>query len=64
MVKVNGELLDIDGKTLSEYLCGSEYNLSRIAVELNGHIVPKTMFDTTVLNGGDVLEIVSFVGGG
>ena len=36
----------------------------RIAVEINGHIVPKSKYDTTVLNDGDTVEIVGFVGGG
>ena len=36
----------------------------RIAVERNGEIVPRRTYGETVLQDGDVLEIVSFVGGG
>lgn len=64
MVKVNGENLDLDGQTLTEYLSGTDYNLSRIAVERNGEIVPKSEYGKTVLHSGDVIEVVSFVGGG
>lgn len=39
MVKVNGELLDLAGKTISEYLTTTEYDPKRIAVERNGEIV-------------------------
>jgi sulfur carrier protein len=36
----------------------------RVAVELNREIVPRAQWDETVLNAGDRLEIVHFVGGG
>ena len=64
MVKVNGTELDIAGKTLSEYLSTTNYDLKRIAVELGGGIVFKSQYDATVLEDGDSVEIVSFVGGG
>jgi len=34
------------------------------AVEINGHIITPELFEKTVLNEWDVVEIVSFVGGG
>ena len=36
----------------------------RIAIELNGEIVPRSLFESTQLNNGDQLEIVGAVGGG
>ncbi|MBR6407177.1 MAG: sulfur carrier protein ThiS [Clostridia bacterium] len=64
MVKINGTELDIAGQTLSEYLSSTDYNIKRIAVERNGDIVPKAMYGETVLQDGDSLEVVGFVGGG
>ena len=64
MVKVNGTDLDIAGKSVSEYLAASSYDPKRIAVERNGDIVPKSQYDAAILENGDSLEIVSFVGGG
>ena len=64
MVKVNGTELDIAGKTLTEYLATTNYDIKRIAVERNGDIVPKAQYGETVLQNGDSLEVVSFVGGG
>lgn len=64
MVKVNGEALDIAGKTLMEYLAMTNYDPKRIAVERNGEIVPKAKYAETVLTDGDSVEVVSFVGGG
>lgn len=64
MVKVNGKDRNIAGMTLMEYLVSASYDPKRIAVEQNGDIVFKSQYDTTVLCDGDVIEIVSFVGGG
>lgn len=64
MVKINGLPCDVAGKTLTEYLATTNYNPARIAVEKNGDIVPKAQYETTVLEDGDTVEVVSFVGGG
>ena len=63
MVKINGEALAVAGKTLAEYLAGTDYNPKRIAVERNGEIVPKAAYGETILQDGDVIEVVNFVGG-
>ena len=64
MVKVNGKEVDVAGKTIAEYLATTNYDIKRIATELNGDIVPKAAYADTVLADGDSIEIVSFVGGG
>ena len=64
MVKVNGVAMDIVGKSVAEYLSTTNYDPKRIAVERNGNIVFKSHYGETVLEEGDRLEIVSFVGGG
>ena len=64
MVKINGEKLDVAGKTIAEYLATTKYDPKRIAVERNGDIVPKAQYPDTVLEDGDSVEVVSFVGGG
>ncbi len=64
MVKVNGEELDIVGMTIAEFVKQSEFNTTRIAVERNEEFVPRAKYAETVLEDGDSLEVVSFVGGG
>ena len=64
MVKINGEMLDKDGKSVSEVLSEMNINAKQVAVELNEEIVPKIRYDETVLKNGDVVEVVRFVGGG
>ena len=64
MVKINGDELNMAGKTIAEYLATTNFDPKRIAVERNGDIVPKAKYGETILQDGDSLEIVSFVGGG
>ena len=64
MVKVNGVELDIAGTTVEEYLAETEHDPKRIAVERNGDIVFRSQYGQTLLEDGDSLEVVSFVGGG
>ena len=65
MITINGKNIFLeDGYILAEYLKKMEYPIQRIAVEINGNIIPKSKYDTTILKDNDIIEIVSFVGGG
>ncbi|MBQ1595313.1 MAG: sulfur carrier protein ThiS [Ruminococcus sp.] len=64
MVLINGKNTSADGKTVSQYLEEANFNPQTIAVELNEDILPKPQYGETVLKDGDVLEVVSFMGGG
>ena len=57
MVKINGEELNVAGKTISEYLATTNYDPKRIAVERNGDIVFKSQYCETLLQDGDSVEI-------
>lgn len=61
---LNGEARTIAVQTVLELLQELGYADKRIAVELNGEIVPKSEHATTALKDGDQLEIVVAVGGG
>ena len=64
MVKINGNQENAAGKKLAEYLETTSFDTRRIAVEINGEIVPKAQYANTLINDGDIIEVVSFVGGG
>lgn len=65
MLKINGEDVDmVQGTVLTKYLEDSGYHIGRLAVEINGDIIPKKNYGSTILHDGDRVEIVSFVGGG
>lgn len=64
-MKVNGKERAIqEPVTLEAFLEQEGYRKDRIAVELNGIIIPKAKYADTILHSTDVLEVVSFVGGG
>lgn len=50
--------------SISEYLAANGYKETRVAVEINGEILGKDKYSSTVIAPEDVIEIVSFVGGG
>ena len=65
MFTVNGTKKELSGVfSVKEYLEQNGYVISQIAVELNEESLPKTEYVSTVLKDGDVMEIVSFMGGG
>ena len=64
-VTVNGkEILMEEEKNVEQYLKECGYQMKRIAVELNGEILSKYQYSETMLNDGDSMEVVTFVGGG
>jgi sulfur carrier protein len=50
--------------TVLDLLNHLDFEPSKVAIELNGVVVPYADFDTTELSRSDRLEIVQFVGGG
>lgn len=64
MITINGKEYVSSSINLKEYLDHNNYNISHIAIEKNGAILPKSKYNEEILKDGDVIEIVSFVGGG
>ncbi|MBR3760386.1 MAG: sulfur carrier protein ThiS [Ruminococcus sp.] len=64
MIKINGIEKDSAGKSVAEFLAENGYDIKRVAVEMNEDILPKSQYESTFLKDGDVIEVVSFVGGG
>ena len=64
-MRVNGETLMMQEPcTLLQFLEKRNCVLDRVAVELNGDIVPKVLYESTTITNNDIIEIVSFIGGG
>jgi sulfur carrier protein len=62
---VNGEAMELpEGLTVAALLDRLGVRGDRVAVERNGEVVKKARHREQVLAQGDVLEIVTFVGGG
>ncbi|HUU84495.1 MAG TPA: sulfur carrier protein ThiS [Phycisphaerae bacterium] len=64
-VVINGKDEQIDaGTTVARLLEGLAMPPQKVAVEVNRELVTRRTFAETVLNEGDRIEIVTFVGGG
>ena len=62
---VNGKTMQCnDAVTVADLLAETGYKEVYVAVELNEEIVPRENFKTCVLKENDVVEIVTFMGGG
>lgn len=61
---VNGETRTATPVSIMELLRSLDIDPRRVAVELNQDILPKGEYESTILNAGDRIEIVHFVGGG
>ncbi len=64
-MKVNGNDFNLkEHTTLADFLSQQNYAAEKVAVELNGEIIPRKKFSEVDLTDSDTLEIVCFVGGG
>lgn len=64
-VVINGKVRDlVDGRTVSQVLNDLDLSFERLAVEYNARILQSAEYTEVVLQEGDTLEIVRFVGGG
>ncbi len=64
-MKVNGVQKECPANfTIAELLAQEGFAKEGVAVELNMGIVAKEAYGTTVLKEEDVVEVVSFMGGG
>ncbi|HET8947256.1 MAG TPA: sulfur carrier protein ThiS [Candidatus Polarisedimenticolia bacterium] len=62
---MNGSVAEApEGATLESLIGRLGLPTGRIAVERNGEVVPRGQYAGVVLAEGDVLEVVTLVGGG
>jgi sulfur carrier protein len=65
---LNGAQRPLEGlgsvPTVAALVASLGFRADRVALERNGDIVPRTTWGETVLQAGDRIELVHFVGGG
>ncbi|MED5388059.1 MAG: sulfur carrier protein ThiS [Pseudomonadota bacterium] len=61
---VNGDILTLDGNTITDLVQQLNLTGRRLAVEVNRDIIPKSQHGDYALQDGDVVEIVHAIGGG
>ena len=64
-IQLNGVPYEINyGTNLNELLNKLKIQKNKVAIEVNGEIVEKNKYQNLILNKGDKVEIVNFIGGG
>ena len=64
-ITLNGDRHEIQhAMSVSALLAQLDIDARRVAVEVNLAVVKKAAYDSSVVNDGDQVEIVNFVGGG
>ena len=64
-IQLNGNPYEINTETnLNQLLNKLKIQKTKVAIEVNGAIVEKNKYPKVVLNKGDKVEIVHFIGGG
>ena len=64
-MKLNGTIYHLEQPViLLDLLNEYGFQIQRIAVEMNGAIIPKATYEQVTVTNDDTLEVVSFVGGG
>jgi thiamine biosynthesis protein ThiS len=64
-ILLNGDPVQVAGPlTLTALLAHLGVDARRVAVEHNLTVVKRAQYDSTVIQDGDQVEIVNFVGGG
>ena len=64
-IQLNGSPYEINTETnLNQLLNKLKIQKTKVAIEVNGAIVEKNKYPKIILNKGDKVEIVHFIGGG
>ena len=64
-IQLNGDSYEINkGTNLNELLNKLKIRKNKVAIEVNGEIIEKNKYLNLILNKGDKVEIVQFIGGG
>ena len=64
-IQLNGNPYEINIETnLNQLLNKLKIQKTKVAIEVNGAIVEKNKYPKVILNKGDKVEIVQFIGGG
>jgi|TARA_E500000178_G_C16494479_1_gene518824 thiamine biosynthesis protein ThiS len=64
-IQLNGKKINISSKlTVFDVLKKYKINEKKVAIELNGKILPKNNLKKKMIKNLDKIEIVQFIGGG
>ncbi len=64
-IQLNGKKININSKlSVFDVLKKYKINEKKVAIELNGKILPRDNLKKKLINNNDIIEVVQFIGGG
>jgi len=64
-IQLNGESFVLEEDiNINDFLKKLTIDKNKVAIELNKNVIPKNSYSNTVITNKDVVEIVTFIGGG
>ncbi|MFP4013270.1 MAG: sulfur carrier protein ThiS [Chitinispirillaceae bacterium] len=64
-IKINGTVQQVrTGSSVLDFLTSRSIEPSHVVVELNGSVLDRAQYGDAVLEEGDSVEVLRFVGGG
>ena len=64
-IQLNGESFILEEDiNINDFLKKLTIDKNKVAIELNKNVIPKNSYSNTVITNKDVVEIVTFIGGG
>ncbi len=64
LIQLNGTEIKTSSNTRAELITEKEIPLNKVAIEVDGEIIPKSQLDNYLLKSNCTIEIITFVGGG
>ncbi len=64
-IMFNGKKICVEDNTdIEDFIINNKYKPEHVVVELNEEIIPKESYKEITLKANDILEVLSFMGGG
>lgn len=64
-IMFNGKKICVEDNTdIEGFIINNKYKPEHVVVELNEEIIPKESYKKITLKANDILEVLSFMGGG
>jgi sulfur carrier protein len=64
-IEVNGQILDWnEGLTIRDVLQKMRYTFRMLVIKINGSLVKKADYDTTLVPEGAIVEVIHMISGG
>ena len=63
-IQFNGKIEDTQAKNLEDLIVSKNIDIANVVIEHNVNIIEKNKLSSIILQENDVVEILSFIGGG